>query len=678
MVWLAGGTFTMGSTVSLDPATIGELPAHQQTVAGFWLYRNEVTNAQYGQFMQATGHAAPNHWADPLFNQPQHPVVAVTWYDARAYCQWAGARLPTEAEWEYAARCGQQFEYATSTGQANHDLANYFTPWPDDTGVEGEDQWKYTSPVGSFPPTPFGVYDMSGNVWEWCSSLLRPYPYSATDGREDPNDPPSSNHRVLRGGSWGSRGVGDLRCAYRDSPGDFLGGDSGIGFRCANTAPPLTVQWSAIPPGWNMASVPVSPQEASAQAVFGPYFDPLVIYGWASGAYTLLASVVCGLGYWVLVPGAGGTTVAVSGTERGDDVALPGGRGWHLIGYVHPQGTALLAECQVRRGADTKTWAQAVAAGWVAEVAYGWDSAGGRYVTYAPGSSCLLKPWMGYWILTLVDGLTLVIPEGPTRGQPRLADDRAVSTGGAGWGVELRVGDGRSEDAIEARASAVATDGFDGYAQESPKPPPSPSGVVVEFSRPDWLTDNPAGLSRFQTDTKGPVTSGSKEWDFVVYSDAGGGTDAVLTVPDLSELPHSLTPTLVDLDTGERRYLRTVEHYAFRLTGRTPRRFRLVVEPSSGSVLRITQVSAVSRARGLTVMYSLSKPATVTACIRSASGRVVGKLDSGRAARVGTNALVWNAPATGAALPRGVYSVELVARTDDGQAARATAVVRIN
>ena len=224
LIWIPAGTFTMGD----DSGHLKEKPAHQQTVSGFWLYRKEVTNAQYGQFMQATGHAAPYYWNDSIFNGAQQPVVGVNWFDCKAYAEWAGGRLPTEAEWEYAARGGQQLEYATSTGQLSGDLANY---WSGSNGKSGLDQWEYTSPVGSFPANPFGVYDMSGNVWEWCSSIRMSYPYSAIDGREDMEN--TSSSRVLRGGSWiGYYFFDSLRCALRLNPSPGYANDLN-GFRCA-------------------------------------------------------------------------------------------------------------------------------------------------------------------------------------------------------------------------------------------------------------------------------------------------------------------------------------------------------------------------------------------------------------------------------------------------------------
>ena len=217
LVEIPGGTFTMGSDKGDS-----EKPVHAQRVAGFLMYAKEVTNGQFRRFLAANPEWSPDkidpkladknyylkHWRETVKDIPSgddYPVVYVSWYAALAYAAWAGGRLPTEAEWEYAARGGRQLEYGTETGEISHDLANY-------SGVEGRDQWAGTSPVGSFPPNPFELYDMSGNVWEWCGSLYKPYPYLATDGREEIA---ASGARVVRGGSWNFN-EDFCRAAYRD------------------------------------------------------------------------------------------------------------------------------------------------------------------------------------------------------------------------------------------------------------------------------------------------------------------------------------------------------------------------------------------------------------------------------------------------------------------------------
>jgi formylglycine-generating enzyme required for sulfatase activity len=151
------------------------------------------TNRQYARFLRATGFPEPGYWDDPEYNQPDQAVTAVKYYEAMGYCEWSNLRLPTEAEWEYVASGGHQYEYPTNNGSINHDNANFW-------GTGGKDRWLETpAPVGQFPANPYGVYDLAGNVYEWTSSLHFNYPYVETDGREDPQ---ARYHRVMRGGSW--------------------------------------------------------------------------------------------------------------------------------------------------------------------------------------------------------------------------------------------------------------------------------------------------------------------------------------------------------------------------------------------------------------------------------------------------------------------------------------------
>ncbi len=201
----------------LDP----ELPQHLVDVEDFYIARYPVTNADYKKFVDERGHplniqdddlSRPYNWnlqtSKYQPGQEDYPVVMVSWHDARKYCEWLGARLPTEAEWEKAARGTDGREWPW--GEWNAENCNCGLP-----SVS-------LAPVGKFSPrgdSPYGVSDMSGNVWDWCSSILRDYPYRADDGREDPD---ASGARVIRGGAAGPSSL-KARCAFRqgNDPNDY-------------------------------------------------------------------------------------------------------------------------------------------------------------------------------------------------------------------------------------------------------------------------------------------------------------------------------------------------------------------------------------------------------------------------------------------------------------------------
>ena len=210
------------------PALADELPRHVVDLASFELSLTPVTNAQYQGLVAAGAVPAPAHWLDgrPPPGLEHHPVTWVDWFDARAFCSSVGGRLPTEAEWEKAAR--------------GTDARLY--PWgatgdPDGHAVVGMGIKRGSpSAVGAQPAgaSPYGLLEMSGNVWEWVSSAYAPYPYDAADGREDPDDGPE---RVLRGGSFASPGLEWARCAFR-SRSHAVRRQCHIGFRVAREGTP--------------------------------------------------------------------------------------------------------------------------------------------------------------------------------------------------------------------------------------------------------------------------------------------------------------------------------------------------------------------------------------------------------------------------------------------------------
>jgi len=238
---IPAGSFRMGSDPAGDAVPYeNENPRHRVSIDAFQLARTHVTNAQYAKFVRASGHTKPGHWLNgeiPV-GLADHPVTYVDWHDAQAFCQWAGVRLPTEAEWEKAAR--------------SEDVRIW--PWgnepPDATRCNFGNRLMTTSPVHQFPQgaSPYGALDMAGNAWEWTSSLSFGYPYDGYDGREKPT---SREARAVRGGSY-VHSARDVRAADRHA---FVPdtNDVYLGFRVARTgasAPtPLDLEWIDIPAG---------------------------------------------------------------------------------------------------------------------------------------------------------------------------------------------------------------------------------------------------------------------------------------------------------------------------------------------------------------------------------------------------------------------------------------------
>ena len=216
---IPAGEFTMGSDAAAEFAPDpDEAPRHRVPVAGFRIGRTQVTNAAYAVFVAATGHPAPSHWPGgaPSADQAFHPVTYVSWSDARAFCTWAGGFLPTEAQWERAARGDDDRTWPWGEEPPSPDRATF--------AAAG------ASPVGLHVAgaSPFGALDLAGNAWEWTASAALPYPYDPADGREEARaDVP----RVVRGGSY-IHGPGEIRCSYRHG---MLAGvvDHYVGFRLA-------------------------------------------------------------------------------------------------------------------------------------------------------------------------------------------------------------------------------------------------------------------------------------------------------------------------------------------------------------------------------------------------------------------------------------------------------------
>ena len=283
MVELAGGTFLMGTADPDARLEDGETPPRPVTVGAFALDRTTVTNGQFGRFVAATGYrteaeafgwayvfkgllskprrrrledepgatvaAAPwwlavpgAYWKKPegpgssLKGRLHHPVVQVSWNDAVAYCEWAGKRLPTEAEWEYAARgglVGKRLPWGDELRPGGKHRCNIWQGrFPDHNTLE--DGYFGTAPAKSFPANGYGLYNMVGNVWEWCADWFRVDSNRSGTTSETASGPTSGTSKVLKGGSYLCH---DSYCnryrvaaRYANTPDSATGN---MGFRCA-------------------------------------------------------------------------------------------------------------------------------------------------------------------------------------------------------------------------------------------------------------------------------------------------------------------------------------------------------------------------------------------------------------------------------------------------------------
>jgi sulfatase modifying factor 1 len=224
LVLIPAGDFRMGSEVGQED----EQPVRQVWVSAFAIGKFPVTNREYASFLQAAGHGVPISWHDPRFNHPDQPVVAVSWFDATAYCRWLRDicgklyRLPTEAEWEKAARgsvVGQRYPWG-------NDLPDWMNPDGRGAAVEQPDL------VGQDPPNGYGLHNMGDLVHVWCSDWYAADYYWRSPLR-DPQGPATGVRRASRGGSWRHR-IKVTRCAARSSlPPDRTFTDYGFRVACS-------------------------------------------------------------------------------------------------------------------------------------------------------------------------------------------------------------------------------------------------------------------------------------------------------------------------------------------------------------------------------------------------------------------------------------------------------------
>ncbi len=280
MVAIPGGPFFMGDA---NGGAI-EQPERTITLSPYHIDAYETTFAHYYAFVAATGHRKPrlagylavDSSGLPFLMNPFNPVVGVSWDDASAYCLWKGKRLPTEAEWERAAKGTGRRVWAWGD-EAQPSFANL---------VGGEDGFKYTAPVGAFrrDRSPDGVYDMTGNAMEWTADWFNERAYAMMPA-SDPSGPPSGRERVIRGASWNDaleRGRTVTRFKMRPEYRDVT-----IGFRCARS------------------DRPVQKTSASSPRILSPHIAPSIFSLDTAPGLSYNAAVFSGLTRWALRGGFG-------------------------------------------------------------------------------------------------------------------------------------------------------------------------------------------------------------------------------------------------------------------------------------------------------------------------------------------------------------------------------------
>jgi len=253
LVRVGGGPFWMGSAESEVLTEPDEFPQRRVDLQPFWIDQTEVTNRQYALCVRAgeceapparleVGDELPYYGAEAY---DDHPVANVSWTDAEAYCRWAGRRLPTEAEWERAARGRDSRTYPWGWfGLTMSDRLNFCDlecpySWPD---ARVSDGYARTAPVGSYPrgASPYGALDMAGNVWEWVSDWYDSAAYASLPA-DQPSGPEQGRYKVVRGGSWLDGALGDRLSFFRVANRHWQPPEarlSYIGFRCAMSDSP--------------------------------------------------------------------------------------------------------------------------------------------------------------------------------------------------------------------------------------------------------------------------------------------------------------------------------------------------------------------------------------------------------------------------------------------------------
>ncbi len=449
--------------------------------------------------------------------------------------------------------------------------------------------------------------------------------------------------------------------------------------------------------GYYMISFPITPSSPTPHDLLcddlgcGSYY----MWRWQGSGYETIPTSPPGCqsttlsmqeSYWILAQGA---TIGMRGTQGIADQVIPLQSGWNMVAASHE---AAMDSLQVDNGVEVKSLADAQAANWVLATFYGSHDGTGSYSTLTidqtpPDRLCL---WHGYWVLAGID-CSLIVPVAPPA--PPTATTAAVrGLACPAWAFDIQASSGSSGDSITIAAADSASDGFDGFALDRPKPPAAPGEgrlrMVLRGKGRRGRASPPYNkapgrqmpwASELAAETKGTAEDAA-EWQFTV---TGGveGEPVMLTWPELGRLPKDRVAILTDRDTGKRTFMRTRARYEFMAPGDgSSRSFAVTVKPAQQAGVLISSFSVVPlRGGGAELTFSLSADAAVSLEVLNVAGRLVQRIRGGVPAEAGRHMAAWNGRSlSGAALPNGLYLCVLMAKAPDGQQARAVRPISLS
>ncbi|MCC6443415.1 MAG: hypothetical protein IT210_08155 [Armatimonadetes bacterium] len=438
-----------------------------------------------------------------------------------------------------------------------------------------------------------------------------------------------------------------------------------------------------FPKGLSMVSIPIRPLESSLTSLFNLPYDRFILAHWdqaKSGDIKYLLNQATppfrpDYGYWLRLDSD--LQVTVTGTLPGADAPYAMGlvEGWNQVGFPFEKPVPKSGLSVQYLDQEILSFDQAVASGWVGSSIWEYNPATG-YQTVTQ-----LEPGRGYWVKakrTSADkpfGMALIIPPpttvGPVGNTPAKAAATRAAFAGDNWQLVLvaRAGNRQAQAALGVSRSAREEAG----PEDAEGPPDFSDYVAIQFSHPDWGAD--AGQYRADIRSAGGTR---RAWEFEVKTDFYNAP-VTLTWPQAQRLPKTLRLTLIDLSTGEKRFLRTASGYTFNAGGAGSRSFRIEADTSGAAGLMITGLTAVpTRGSGSTIAYTLSAPAQVTAAVLSLTGKPVRLLASSRAVSSGSDQIIWNGRSQqGSIVPAGTYLVQITAVTPEGETSKAVTQVMV-